>query len=110
MQCIERLREVVDGHLQRLSPKSAVFFAEQLACRSEEVEDALRLARCYHLCKQSRRAVKLLRDRRLLLQQGEALLLAASCLLECREWEECLELLGEEPPTPLPETPRSEVR
>jgi hypothetical protein len=53
-------------------------------------------AQTFYLSKQYRRALQLLRRQELVEAHVRFKHLAACCLLECKQWDECLALLGED--------------
>jgi len=95
----EKIHKMVLDCIEKGMYSSATFFADKLATiRKNEPESILLLARCYFLSKQYRRAVHLLRLHDLLQPERSAQYryLGALCLVECKEWEESLTVLGDE--------------
>lgn len=74
---------------------SAIFFADKLTSLSEcAPADVFTLAQAFYMDKQYRRALTLLRGTDLVEQDVRFRYLAAKCLVECQEWEECLKMVG----------------
>jgi anaphase-promoting complex subunit 6 len=119
MDGLSQLRCLVQDCLAKHMHGSAVFFANKLTTLASHPEDVLLLAevkawlgarlapplaraperaphhpQAYYASGQYHRALLLLRQTGVI-EHTEALYLAARCYAECREWEECLALLGE---------------
>ncbi|CAI7868241.1 unnamed protein product [Closterium sp. NIES-54] len=94
MSELDCLRVIVRDCLDKNLISSASFLADKLAClSSQDPEDVLLLARCYYGSRQFRRALRLLRAEDLVHSDTRFRLLAAKCLEQVKEWEECLALL-----------------
>lgn len=97
MDILEKLRSVVRDCLSKHLHSSAVFFADKLVTLSEHnPADVYLLAQSYYLSSQFRRALHLLRHENLLSASLRFKYLAAKCLGQVQEWDECLTVLGEE--------------
>ncbi len=60
------------------------------------MDDIYQLAQLYLLTNQHRKAVHLLQSRDLLKGEARFRYLAGQCLAHCKEWDECLAVLGED--------------
>jgi len=90
---IAALRKVVQTALdETFSAPTAVFFAYKLVALSSEPRDVLLLAKALRNDGQYRRANEVIASRGLLVQP-RFLLLAAQCLADCGEWDECRQTL-----------------
>lgn len=95
----QKIQDMVLDCIEKGMYSSATFFADKLATiNRNEPESILLLAKCYFLSKQYRRAVHLLRLHDLLQPESppQYRYLGALCLVECKEWEESLAILGDE--------------
>eukprot|EP00899_Mesostigma_viride_P002645 jgi/Mesvir1/12381/Mv00559-RA.3 len=109
MENLEKLRRLVRDCISKHMATSAVFFADKLVSLSGGCpQDVFLLVQAYMYGRQHRRALHLIRawsaERAQPLAPGDELALrylAAKCLVECGQWEECLSLLdGVEVPAP----------
>jgi len=95
----DQIRQLVNDCISKHMYPSATFFADKLTTITQGEPNAVYLlAQCYFFSKQFRRAVHLLRARELLTGNNrrlDFLYLGSLCLAECKEWEECLAVLGE---------------
>src|SRR5690349_16112176 len=91
----EKLRTEIKKCKEIHSYITAAFYADKLVTITKSPEDIYTLAECYYFTKQYRRAVHLLQSEKLIPTDGKSLLLATTCLGEIKEWEECLDLIGE---------------
>eukprot|EP00232_Nephroselmis_pyriformis_P028431 CAMPEP_0182869414 /NCGR_PEP_ID=MMETSP0034_2-20130328/9926_1 /TAXON_ID=156128 /ORGANISM="Nephroselmis pyriformis, Strain CCMP717" /LENGTH=205 /DNA_ID=CAMNT_0025001873 /DNA_START=32 /DNA_END=645 /DNA_ORIENTATION=- len=93
---IDRLRSIVQDCLGKHMYSSAIFFADKLVTMSEGAPaDVYLLAQAHYVSKQYRRALLLLRGEHLLNADARFRYLAAKCLFECSEFDECLATLGD---------------
>ncbi|KAK3256966.1 hypothetical protein CYMTET_33925 [Cymbomonas tetramitiformis] len=93
---LKKLRSIVQDCLSKHLYSSAIFFADKLVTLSEGAPgDVYLLAEGYYMNKQYRRVLLLLRGQNLLNANMHFRYLAAKCLAECMEWDECLATLGE---------------
>lgn len=94
-----KLRKLSEDCIDKHMYSSATFFADKLVTITKnDTESILLLVKCYYLSKQHRRAVHLLRLHDLLHAENypnpQFQYMGALCLMECKEWEECLAVLG----------------
>ncbi|GBG90194.1 hypothetical protein CBR_g50375 [Chara braunii] len=93
---LEKLRSVVRDCLGKHLYSSGIFFADKLVTMSDSAPaDVFLLSQAYYLGKHYRRALHLLRQEHLLAADARFRYLAAKCLEEVKEWDECLALLGD---------------
>eukprot|EP00249_Psilotum_nudum_P014975 c25100_g1_i1 orf=111-1745(+) len=93
---LERLRSVVRDCLSKHLYSSAIFFADKLVTFSANAtQDLYMHAQALYLGKQYRRAVHLLKRHHLVSADLRFRYLAARCLEEVKEWDECLAMLGD---------------
>jgi len=90
---ISQLRLVVSDYLSRRLYSSAIYYSDILVSISNDPQDIYQLADCYFFNKQFRRAVQIMKHHQILPNHHQALYLAACCLYELSEWEECVELI-----------------
>ncbi|CAD7705302.1 unnamed protein product [Ostreobium quekettii] len=91
-----RLRALVQDCLAKHLYTSAVFYADKLVTLSgSDPSDVYMLAQAYFVSKQFRRAIVLLKAESLLEKDQRFRYLAARCLAESKEWDECLQVLGD---------------
>lgn len=91
-----RLRHLVQDCLGKQMHKAAAFYAEKLVAFSSGLEvDVYLLSQAYFQGKQYRRALALLSRDRYVEMDMRFRYLAARCLAEVDEWEQCLQLIGE---------------
>lgn len=97
---VSSLRAMVRRCLEDNLNETAAFMADKLVTMSGKAEgDVMLLGRAYLACGEYRRAVLVLRQRGMLDPASAsagpaAFVLAAQCLVACKEWEECLAVLG----------------
>jgi len=115
----ERLRSLVQDCISKHLYQGAVFFADKLVALSDSAPADVYLlaqaragagesfggprpaahpahAQAHYVSKEYRRALTLLNKHALFERNIRFRYLAAKCLVECHEWEECLALLGPE--------------
>ncbi|KAH9554615.1 hypothetical protein CY35_08G072400 [Sphagnum magellanicum] len=93
---VEKLRAVVRDCLGKHLYSSAIFFADKLATLAgNATQDLYMQAQALYLGKQYRRALHLLRRHHLVSADLRFRYLAAKCLEEVKEWDECLAMLGD---------------
>lgn len=91
-----RLRKIVQDSFQKHLYGTAIFYADKLASLSQDAEDLYTLAECYFKNREYRRVLHLLKKHSDSTHADARLqLIAAQCLLECRDWDECLRYLEE---------------
>eukprot|EP00197_Chlamydomonas_leiostraca_P013425 CAMPEP_0202878920 /NCGR_PEP_ID=MMETSP1391-20130828/32933_1 /ASSEMBLY_ACC=CAM_ASM_000867 /TAXON_ID=1034604 /ORGANISM="Chlamydomonas leiostraca, Strain SAG 11-49" /LENGTH=229 /DNA_ID=CAMNT_0049561209 /DNA_START=12 /DNA_END=697 /DNA_ORIENTATION=+ len=94
-QC-QRLRDLVHNSISDHLYASAIFYADKLVTLTNGApSDVYLLAEAYFISQQHRRALALLRRDGMIEQDLRFKHLAARCLAECKEWEECLNVLGD---------------
>ena len=76
--------------------ENAVFFADKLVTVSGAPDDVYRLAQAFVFTKQFRRALAVLRKNNLETTSPRFRYLAAKCLVECQELDDCLTMLSDE--------------
>lgn len=93
---LEKLRAIVRDCLSKHLYSSAIFFADKLVTMAgHATQDLYMHAQALFLGKQYRRALHLLRRYQLVSADLRFRYLAAKCLEEVKEWNECLLMLGE---------------
>eukprot|EP00929_Paragymnodinium_shiwhaense_P113542 TRINITY_DN81828_c0_g1_i1.p1 TRINITY_DN81828_c0_g1~~TRINITY_DN81828_c0_g1_i1.p1 ORF type:complete len:583 (+),score=114.60 TRINITY_DN81828_c0_g1_i1:129-1877(+) len=91
-----RLRSLVQESFQKHLYPTAVFYADKLVCLNRDPEDLYILAECFFKNREYRRVLHLLQKHSAVTKQDDRLkLLAVQSLMECKEWDECLEYLEE---------------
>ena len=90
------LRSIVQDSLGKHLYDNAIFFADKLVTISGAPDDVYRLAQAFVFTKQFRRALTVLRKNKLETTSPRFRYLAAKCLAECSEWDECLAMLDDE--------------
>ncbi|KAL6071028.1 anaphase-promoting complex subunit Cut9 [Balamuthia mandrillaris] len=101
---VDTLRRVVKQSLDQGMLPTALFFGDKLVTLTNGSAEAVYLlATAYYRTEQYRRALHLLMEKEALVDKDNpsnsdprCLLLAAQCLVGCKEWEQGLELLGDE--------------
>lgn len=74
---------------------TAVFYGDKLVAATNGAErDIYLLANAYFMSKQFRRCLHLLQSTNVIHKDPRFRYLAARCLMHCKEWEECLNILG----------------
>ncbi|KAL2620164.1 hypothetical protein R1flu_000369 [Riccia fluitans] len=93
---LEKLRSVVRDCMCKHLYSSAIFFADKLATLAGNTpQDLFMHAQALYLGKEYRRALHLLRRFHLVSVDLRFRYLAAKCLAEVKDWEECLAMLGD---------------
>lgn len=93
---LEKLRAIVRDCLSKHLYSSAIFFADKLVTMAgNATQDLYMHAQALYLGKQYRRALHLLRRHQLVSADLRFRYLAAKCLEEVKEWDECLVMLGD---------------
>jgi len=95
-QEIEKLREVVRDCMSKHLYSSAIFFADKVATFTNDPADIYMHAQSLFLGRHYRRAFHLLNASKIVLRDLRFRYLAAQCLQELNEWNQCLSMLGEE--------------
>ena len=90
------LRSIVQDSLGKHLYDNAIFFADKLVTISGAPDDVYRLAQAFVFTKQFRRALTVLRKNKLETTSPRFRYLAAKCLAECSEWDECLAMIDDE--------------
>ncbi|CAL8472035.1 g11577 [Coccomyxa elongata] len=89
------MRSLVHDCLAKHLYDSAIFYADKLMTMSNgAAADVYTLAEALYMGKQWRRALALLRNAGLIEADVRCRYLAARCLAEVQDWEECLNVLG----------------
>eukprot|EP00882_Tetradesmus_deserticola_P033005 GHRQ01037665.1.p1 GENE.GHRQ01037665.1~~GHRQ01037665.1.p1 ORF type:complete len:203 (+),score=102.44 GHRQ01037665.1:444-1052(+) len=90
-----QLRSLVQDCIAKHLYSTAVFFADKLVTLTQYAPgDVYLVAQTYFVSRQHRRAVMLLKNHGLM-EDVRFRYLAAKCLAEVEEWDECLTLLGD---------------
>ncbi|KAJ8755562.1 hypothetical protein K2173_022141 [Erythroxylum novogranatense] len=92
---IEKLRGVVRDCVSKHLYSSAIFFADKVAALTNDPADIYMQAQALFLGRHYRRAFHLLNASKIVLRDLRFRYLAAKCLEELKEWDECLSMLGE---------------
>lgn len=93
---VEKLRSVVRDCLGKHLYSSAIFFADKLVTMAgNATQDMYMHVQALYLGKHYRRAVHLIRRYNLVNADVKFRYLAAKCLEEVKEWEDCLTMLGD---------------
>ncbi|KAL1299754.1 anaphase-promoting complex subunit 6 isoform X1 [Arachis ipaensis] len=92
---IERLRGVVRDCVTKHLYTSAIFFADKVAAFTNDPADIYMQAQALFLGRHYRRAFHLLNASKIVLRDLQFRYLAAKCLEELKEWDQCLSMLGE---------------
>ncbi|EIE23608.1 TPR-like protein [Coccomyxa subellipsoidea C-169] len=91
----QRMRSLVHDCLAKHLYDSAIFYADKLVTMSNGASaDVYTLAEAFYMGRQWRRALALLRNAGLIEADIRCRYLAARCLAEVKDWEECLNVLG----------------
>ncbi|KAK9905515.1 hypothetical protein WJX75_001308 [Coccomyxa subellipsoidea] len=91
----QRMRSLVHDCLAKHLYDSAIFYADKLVTMSNgAAADVYTLAEAFYMGRQWRRALALLRNAGLIEADIRCRYLAARCLAEVQDWEECLNVLG----------------
>ncbi|CAN0923794.1 Anaphase-promoting complex subunit 6 [Linum grandiflorum] len=91
---LEKLRGVVRDCLSKHLYSSAIFFADKVAAFTNDPADIYMKAQALFLSRHYRRAFYLLNSTRIVLRDLRFRHLAAKCLAELKEWDQCLLTLG----------------
>lgn len=92
---IERLRGVVRDCVSKHLYSSAIFFADKVAAFTGDPADIYMQAQALFLGRHFRRAFHLLNASQIVLRDLRFRYLAAKCLEELKEWDQCLQMLGD---------------
>ncbi|KAM7279275.1 hypothetical protein ACFE04_006409 [Oxalis oulophora] len=92
---IERLRGVVRDCVSKHLYSSAIFFADKVAAATTDPADIYMQAQALFLGRHFRRAFHLLNASKIVLRDLRFRYLAAKCLEELKEWDQCLLMLGD---------------
>nr|KAJ0197835.1 hypothetical protein LSAT_V11C700382240 [Lactuca sativa] len=92
---IEKLRGVVRDCVSKHLYSSAIFFADKVAAFTSDPADIYMQAQALFLGRHYRRAFHLLNASQIVLRDLRFRYLAAKCLEELKEWDQCLLMLGE---------------
>ncbi|KAJ8422601.1 hypothetical protein Cgig2_022663 [Carnegiea gigantea] len=92
---IERLRGVVRDSVSKHLYSSAIFFADKVAAFTGDPADIYMQAQALFLGRHFRRAFHLLNASQIVLRDLRFRYLAAKCLEELKEWDQCLQMLGD---------------
>ncbi|KAE8680101.1 Anaphase-promoting complex subunit 6 [Hibiscus syriacus] len=93
---IEKLRGVIRDCVSKHLYSSAIFFADKVAAITEDPADIYMQAQALFLGRHFRRAFHLLNASQIVLRDLRFRYLAAKCLEELKEWDQCLLMLGDE--------------
>ncbi|KAL5156414.1 Anaphase-promoting complex subunit 6 [Glycine soja] len=92
---MEKLRGVVRDCVSKHLYSSAIFFADKVAAFTADPADIYMQAQALFLGRHYRRAFHLLNASKIVLTDLRFRYLAAKCLEELKEWDQCLSMLGE---------------
>ncbi|GMN54359.1 hypothetical protein TIFTF001_023480 [Ficus carica] len=92
---IEKLRGVVRDCVSKHLYSSAIFFADKVAAFTNDPADIYMQAQALFLGRHFRRAYHLLNASKIVLRDLRFRYLAAKCLEELKEWDQCLLMLGD---------------
>ncbi|KAL0301258.1 UNVERIFIED_CONTAM: Anaphase-promoting complex subunit [Sesamum radiatum] len=92
---IEKLRGVVRDCVSKHLYSSAIFFADKVAAVTSDPADIYMQAQALYLGRHYRRAFHLLNASQIVLRDLRFRYLAAKCLEELKEWDQCLLMLGD---------------
>ncbi|XP_073124577.1 anaphase-promoting complex subunit 6 [Henckelia pumila] len=92
---IEKLRGVVRDCVSKHLYSSAIFFADKVAAVTSDPADVYMQAQALYLGRHYRRAFHLLNASQIVLRDLRFRYLAAKCLEELKEWDQCLLMLGD---------------
>ncbi|XVF78859.1 hypothetical protein PTKIN_Ptkin14bG0171300 [Pterospermum kingtungense] len=93
---IEKLRGVVRDCVSKHLYSSAIFFADKVAAVTNDPADIYMQAQALFLGRHFRRAYHLLMASKIVIRDLRFRYLAAKCLEELKEWDQCLLMLGDE--------------
>ncbi|GLU18055.1 hypothetical protein SLE2022_343770 [Rubroshorea leprosula] len=94
-EAIEKLRGVVRDCVSKHLYSSAIFFADKVAALTNDPADIYMQAQALFLGRHYRRAFHLLNASKIIFRDLRFRYLAAKCLEELKEWDQCLLMLGE---------------
>ncbi|XP_031406421.1 anaphase-promoting complex subunit 6 isoform X2 [Punica granatum] len=92
---VEKLRGVVRDCVTKHLYSSAIFFADKVAAFTNDPADIYMQAQALFLGRHFRRAFHLLNASKIVLRDLRFRYLAAKCLEELKEWDQCLQMLGD---------------
>ncbi|XP_030460989.1 anaphase-promoting complex subunit 6 isoform X2 [Syzygium oleosum] len=92
---VEKLRGVVRDCVSKHLYSSAIFFADKVAAFTSDPADVYMQAQALFLGRHYRRAFHLLNASKIVLRDLRFRYLAAKCLEELNEWDQCLLMLGD---------------
>ncbi|KFK42244.1 hypothetical protein AALP_AA2G230100 [Arabis alpina] len=92
---IEKIRGVVRDCVSKHLYSSAIFFADKVAALTNDPSDIYMQAQALFLGRHFRRAFHLLNKSKIVLRDLRFRYLAAKCLEELKEWDQCLLMLGD---------------
>lgn len=92
---IEKLRGVVRDCVSKHLYSSAIFFADKVVAVTSDPADIYMQAQALYLGRHYRRAFHLLNASQIVLRDLRFRYLAAKCLEELKEWDQCLLMLGD---------------
>ncbi|ESQ27246.1 hypothetical protein EUTSA_v10018370mg [Eutrema salsugineum] len=92
---IEKIRGVVRDCVSKHLYSSAIFFADKVAALTNDPADIYMQAQALFLGRHYRRAFHLLNASKIVLRDLRFRYLAAKCLEELKEWDQCLLMLGD---------------
>ncbi|XP_010060710.2 anaphase-promoting complex subunit 6 [Eucalyptus grandis] len=92
---VEKLRGVVRDCVTKHLYSSAIFFADKVAAFTRDPADVYMQAQALFLGRHYRRAFHLLNASKIVLRDLRFRYLAAKCLEELNEWDQCLLMLGD---------------
>ncbi|KAK9085697.1 hypothetical protein Sjap_026108 [Stephania japonica] len=92
---VEKLRGAVRDCMSKHLYSSAIFFADKVAAFTTDPADIYMQAQALFLGRHYRRAFHLLNASHIVLRDLRFRYLAAKCLEELKEWDQCLLMLGE---------------
>ncbi|GMH25574.1 hypothetical protein Nepgr_027417 [Nepenthes gracilis] len=92
---IEKLRGVVRDCVSKHLYSSAIFFADKVAAFTSDPADIYMQAQALFLGRHYRRAFHLLNASQIVLRDLRFRYLAAKCLEELKEWDQCLQMLSD---------------
>ncbi|GMJ10107.1 anaphase promoting complex 6 [Hibiscus trionum] len=93
---LEKLRGVIRDCVSKHLYSSAIFFADKVAAITKDPADIYMQAQALFLGRHFRRAFHLLNASQIVLRDLRFRYLAAKCLEELKEWDQCLLMLGDE--------------
>uniref|UniRef100_A0A165Z0Q7 Uncharacterized protein n=1 Tax=Daucus carota subsp. sativus TaxID=79200 RepID=A0A165Z0Q7_DAUCS len=92
---VEKLRGVIRDCMSKHLYSSAIFFADKVAAITSDPADIYMQAQALFLGRHYRRAFHLLNASKIVLRDLRFRYLAAKCLEELKEWDQCLLMLGD---------------